>query len=149
MPLPILYHLNQKVCTLRKKGCRNSTPRGAIWVSDKHDYLGKKHPSETKGAICHSNTPTFNVLGINFRDQIFSALYHPQDARDERIRLVLACYTLPKFWRYNKVNLTSAFCQTLAHFTRRIKQIKEHGGPNKFFHLRRLGGDRVQKKVHT
>ncbi len=27
-------------------------------------------------------------------------------------------YTLPKFWRYNKVNLaTSAFRQTLAHFT--------------------------------
>ena len=27
-------------------------------------------------------------------------------------------YTLPKFWRNNKVNLgTSAFSQTLAHFT--------------------------------
>ncbi len=28
---------------------------------------------------------------MNFRHQVFSALYHPQDARDEKVSSVLAC----------------------------------------------------------
>ena len=40
--------------------------------------------------ICISNTPTFYALQMNFRGRFFSAVYHPQGVRDEKVSSALA-----------------------------------------------------------
>ena len=119
--MPILFQAGVNVYEFSLDMC---------WIVKPGLHLNKPHFKEDVGFTWIINSlALFIHLANNNVFPMHSSQYHrvfPCFTAFHKGNNMLTYHLLPKFWRYNKVILTtSAFCQTLAHFIGRIKQIKE------------------------